>query len=66
MSENIVFDNRIVDRNIKRGVVSQADYDKHLESLEDCAERAEETETQMVLKVEAGSESEDSTAPAEA
>jgi hypothetical protein len=66
MSENIVFDSRVVARNIKRGVVSQADYDKHLETLEDCAELAEETETQMVFKVEEGSASEDSAAPADA
>ncbi len=49
MSQNSLMDIRTVERNIKRGKVSRADYQKHLDSLEDCADEAEETETQMIL-----------------
>jgi len=44
-----LYDARVVERNIKSGSLSQEDYDKYLASLEDCADMAEETETQMVL-----------------
>tara|TARA_B100000900_G_scaffold361622_1_gene334450 strand:- start:1100 stop:1279 length:180 start_codon:yes stop_codon:yes gene_type:complete len=49
MSQNSLMDIRTVQRNIKRGKVSQEEYQKHLDSLEDCADEAEETETQMIL-----------------
>ena len=51
MNENRLLDIRTVERNIKAGKLSQADYQKFLESLDDCADDAEETETQMVLHV---------------
>ena len=51
MNENRLLDNRIVERNIKAGKVTQEDYSAFLESLEDCADEAEETETQMILHV---------------
>ena len=47
-----IYDSRVVERNIKAGVVNRKDYEKHLASLEDCADLADETETQMVSKVE--------------
>lgn len=43
-----LYDSRVAERNIKSGALAQADYDTFLEGLEDCAELAEETETQMV------------------
>ena len=43
------FDIRNVQRHIKDGNISQDDYDKYLETLEDCAEHAVETETKMVF-----------------
>tara|TARA_B100000575_G_scaffold221476_1_gene181876 strand:+ start:689 stop:868 length:180 start_codon:yes stop_codon:yes gene_type:complete len=49
MSHDALMDIRTVERNIKRGKVSQEEYQKHLDSLEDCANDAEETETQMIL-----------------
>ena len=49
MSDSRLFDVRTVERNIKAGKASREDYAKHLESLEDCAEFAEDTETQMIL-----------------
>ena len=51
MTEERLLDIRTIERNIKAGKVSQEDYQKCLESLEDCADEAEETETQMVLHV---------------
>ena len=53
-----IFDSRVVERNIKAGVISREDYEKYLSSLEDCADLADETETQMVFKVEGDDEAE--------
>jgi len=49
MSDNKLMDVRTVERNIKAGKVSKEEYAKFLEDLEDCADLADETETQMVL-----------------
>lgn len=49
MSNDGLLDVRTVDRNIKAGKVSKEEYEKHLESLEDLADEALETETQMIL-----------------
>ena len=40
-------DVRVVDTYIARGILTREQYDAHLESLEDCAELGEETETRM-------------------
>ncbi len=48
MSDKL-YDSRVAARNIKSGALSQKDYDKFIEGLEDCAELGEETETQMVF-----------------
>jgi len=57
MSENKLMDVRTVERNIKAGKVTKEEYAKYIESLEDCADLADETETQMVLhSVEAEAE----------
>ncbi len=58
MTEDRLLDIRTIERNIKAGKVSQEDYQKYLESLEDCADDAEETETQMVLHVADAEEAE--------
>jgi hypothetical protein len=60
--EKKLYDARVVKRNIKSGALSQEDYDKYIESLEDCAELAEETETQMVFT--SGPDSEEEAAEA--
>ena len=49
MTDNRLIDIRTVERNIKAGKVSKEEYAKYLENLEDCADLAEESETQMVL-----------------
>ena len=36
-----IVDKRIVERNIKKGALTRADYDKHLEQLADAAGNAE-------------------------
>ncbi len=46
------FDVRLVRHQIRRGVVSQDDVDKHLNALPDDAEKGEETETRFVGHVE--------------
>jgi hypothetical protein len=40
-----LFDVRVVERNIKLGTITQEDYDRWLESLEDSAELAETSAT---------------------
>ena len=47
-----MFDQRVVARHIKRGLVNQKDYDGHLESLEDCAELGEPCETVFSFRLE--------------
>jgi hypothetical protein len=49
IDENL-FDRRIVSRHIKRGLVADNDFQKHLESLEDCAEFAEDCETVFSMR----------------
>ena len=39
------FYRRIVERNIKRGLINRKDYEKHLKSLPDCAEKVRPTES---------------------
>jgi hypothetical protein len=34
-----LFDRRIVERNIKKGLVSRKDYEKHLKALDDVADK---------------------------
>ena len=45
-------DNRVVERNIRRRKLSRSDYDQYLNSLEDCADFADDMETQFERKVE--------------
>jgi len=40
-----LFDVRVVERNIKLGKITQEDYDRWLESLEDSADQAETSAT---------------------
>ncbi len=58
MTEQRLLDVRTIKRNIKAGKVSQEDYQKYLDSLEDCADESEETETQMVLHMSDAEEAE--------
>ena len=58
MTEERSLDVRTIDRNIKAGKVNQEDYQKYLDGLEDCADEAEETETQMVLHIADAEEAE--------
>jgi hypothetical protein len=50
MSE--LFDSRVVQRNIKRNLITKEDYQKHLESLEDCSDLLEDMETKFMRKVQ--------------
>ena len=50
------FDRRIVERNIKRKIVSQEQYNEHLDALEDCSDLAVEMETKFLRKVQAEQE----------
>jgi hypothetical protein len=57
MSDKNLMDVRTVERNIKAGKVSKEEYAKFIEDLEDCADMADETETEMILHgVEAAEE----------
>lgn len=44
-------DIRVVERNINAGKVDRKEYNAYLESLEDCADLCEETETEMVMHI---------------
>ena len=52
---DILYDKRVVKRNIARKIVSKDDYDKSLDALEDCSELATEVETQFIRKVQSES-----------
>jgi hypothetical protein len=41
------FDKRIVERNIRKGVVKREDYDKHVAALRDVADQAEPVEARL-------------------
>lgn len=55
--EDFLYDERIVEMHIKDGTLSKKDYDKHLDSLPDVAEKGEiliieEDEVEVELEVE--------------
>ena len=52
-----LFDQRIVERNIKRGIVSREQYQEYINSLEDCSDLAADMETKFLRKVQAEQES---------
>ena len=41
MTDDMLYDTRLVERHIARGRLSQADYEERLEALKDAAEAAE-------------------------
>ncbi len=41
---DMLYDKRIVDRNIRRGLISRKDFDKHLKALHDLKREATEVE----------------------
>ena len=41
VDEFLRFDKRIIERNLRGGIVSEKDYEKHLKSLPDLTEKAE-------------------------
>ncbi len=38
--KKLKYDKRLINSNLKKGELSQADYDKYMQSLEDCTDRA--------------------------
>ena len=38
--KKLKYDKRMLTLNLKMGEITQAEYDKHLQALDDCAERA--------------------------
>ena len=46
------FDQRIVKRNIKRGIVSKEEYQEFIDSLEDCSDLVTDVETKFLRKVQ--------------
>ena len=42
-----IFDIRVVERNIREGIISREDYNKYLTAMSDEAEESEDTETRM-------------------
>ena len=57
-----LFDVRVVERNITLGTVTRAEYDAHLASLEDCADKGETLSANLVFtrgRIDVGGESDD-------
>lgn len=50
------FDKRIVERNIKRGVITTKEYEKFMATEEDCSDNLEQSEVRFVHKVREESE----------
>jgi hypothetical protein len=46
-----LFDKRVVERNIKRGKITRAQYEAWLASLEDSGEVSEDTETVFITRI---------------
>ena len=46
-----MFDKRVVERNIKRGKITRAQYEAWLASLEDSGEVSEDTETVFITRI---------------
>ncbi len=42
-----LFDSRIVERNIRKGLITREDYEKYLDSLDDSKENAEPIESEF-------------------
>ena len=42
-----LFDVRVVERNIRQGIISREDYDKYLSAMGDESEESADTETRM-------------------
>ncbi len=36
----VKYDTRLIDWNLKQGLITQADYDKHIKALQDVADRS--------------------------
>jgi len=53
-----MFDKRVVDRNIQKGLISQADQDKYLAKLTDVEDNAEWVEFDAVADEKADAEEE--------
>ena len=55
MNENQIderlFDKRVVERNIKHGTITRAQYEAWLATLEDCSDLSEDTETIFIARI---------------
>ena len=45
-----LFDKRVVERNIQRGLITETEYESFLNDLEDCEEEVEEVEVRFTHK----------------
>ncbi|MEI8259060.1 MAG: hypothetical protein WCJ30_25610 [Deltaproteobacteria bacterium] len=54
-----LIDKRVVERNIKKGLVSRETFDKHLQSLPDVAEQAETVRARLGDHEESADDSEE-------
>ncbi len=46
-----LFDIRIVERNIEKGLITRKEYEEYLKTMDDSAERAEKIEAEFVENV---------------
>jgi len=52
MALDMRFDSRLIERNLEKGVITQEEYEAHLEGLEDVEEKAETLELVQPLFAE--------------
>ena len=48
ISGDMLLDKRLVDRHIDQGLVSRESYQKHIDGLEDMADKAEELDAELL------------------
>jgi len=58
-----IFDIRVVERNIREGIISREDYNKYLSAMDDEAEESADTETRMEFFLEESSTTENEASP---
>jgi hypothetical protein len=57
LPEEILYDVRLVERHIRQGLITRADYEAHLKKLQDAAEHADNLDVDVLANGHAQDES---------
>ncbi|MDJ0765778.1 MAG: hypothetical protein QNJ97_22530 [Myxococcota bacterium] len=63
--EPLKFDTRIIERNIKKGILSKKEYEAHLANLRDLSEESEPIEVSLYKEPQEAEETSKEAAPSE-